>query len=183
MQNKGKAWTNMSTGERKAVLIGWLAVLGVCAYFFWPSKSIEPLTIAPQPANPVLIPAVVTFTKASPEALAVAHQYFADIEQAMEFGLNSLKTKSLKSVGEHSRRFSVLADQGKELFGATIAEHLGQCGIAGNFARAWWQAQVGAAMKGGIESTPGEIQSDLNLYKSRRIDCLNAIAEGLPSDS
>ncbi|SFB28309.1 hypothetical protein SAMN05216248_10453 [Pseudomonas simiae] len=183
MQNKGKAWTDMSTGERKAVLIGWLAVLAIGAYFFWPSKSIEPLANGPQNENPALLPAAVTFTKASPEAMAIANQYFADVEQAMELGLNSLKSKSLKSMGDHSRRFSALADQGKALFGATIADHFGQCGIAGNFARAWWQAQVGAALKGGIESTPGEVQSNLSIYESRRVDCLNTIAEGLRGNS
>lgn len=183
MKSKSRSWAEMSAGERKAVLIGWLAVLAIGTYFFWPSESVEPLNIAPQPENPVLTPVVVTFKRASPEALVAANRYFADVEQAMELGLNILKSKNLKLLGEHSRQFSVLADQGKDLFGATIADPLGRCGIAGNFARTWWRAQVGAVMNGGVESTPNEIKSDFTIYESSRVDCLNTISEGLQSNS
>ncbi len=182
MQKKSKSWKDLSTGERKAVLVGWAAILAIGAYFLWPSNPTETVQEAPPHEIAVVTAPTITYAKASPEALVSANQYFADIEKAMSLGVEILKSQNVTSVGEHSRRFSALADQGKELFGATIADPLGYCGMAGTFARTWWQTQVGAAMKGGVEVTPDEIQTDFNLYQSKRKDCLSTFTEGFETN-
>lgn len=177
------SWKDMSPSDRKAVGVGLVAILSISAYLLWPSP--QPLT-PDQPAAaspPALTMSAVTHTFASPEALASASQYFADIDAAMLTGVAILKSSDIKSLGKHSRRFSELVDQGYDLFGGTIAHPLGACGSAGNFARTWWNAQVSAAGKGGAESVAGEIQSDLDVYNSKREECLSMLKPSAATNS
>ena len=179
---KGSSWKDMTTGERKAVLVGWVVVVAVGAYFLWPADSAEPIKEPAQSQVALAATVPPTYLVGTTEAQTRANAYFADIDKAMGHGIEVLKSQDVKSVGEHSRRFSALADQGKALFGATFAEPLGYCGMAGNYARTWWHAQVGAAMKGGVEATPGEIQSGLQEYQLKRKDCLSTITEGIETN-
>jgi hypothetical protein len=177
------SWKNLSASDRKAVGVGLVAILAISAYLLWPSPHPQTPDQPAQAPAPAAAMSAVTHTRVSPEALASATQYFADIDGAMLTGVAILKSSDIQSLGKHSRRFSELVDQGYDLFGGTIAYPLGTCGSAGNFARTWWNAQISAARKGGVESVPGEIQSDLDQYQSKREECLSMLTPSAATNS
>ncbi|NBB09326.1 hypothetical protein [Pseudomonas sp. SLFW] len=177
------SWKDMSPSDRKAAVVGLVAILGISAYLLWPSPQPQTPDQSVITSTPAVAMSSVTHTQASPAALASATQYYADIDGAMLSGVAILKSSDIHSLGKHSRRFSELVDHGYDLFGGTIAHPLGACGSAGNFARTWWHAQISAARKGGIESVPGEIQSDLDIYNAKRDECLSMLTPAATTNS
>lgn len=171
-EKKGKSWSEMSGGEKKAVLAGWAAILVVASWFFLPSNEERPSatlpTVAPAETQ------APTYQVASSEALAAAKQYLGELDQAMIDSITVLKTGDLQGQHDQSKYFGAQVEKGQELFGATIFESLGRCFAAGNFARSWWQAQLSAARKGGVESVPGSIEDTLNEYQMNRTQCLES---------
>lgn len=171
----GKSWGEMSNGERKAVLVGWAAIIVLAGWFFWPGgdeKSAElPVAADVKPAKEA---AEITYQAASPEALAAATRLMAELDAAMQDGMPVLETGDPHAMGAHSRHFGTLVDSASARFGSTIFEPLGRCGVASNFARAWWQAQISATLKGGVESAPGSIRDALEQFQINRAECLQS---------
>ncbi|KII30055.1 hypothetical protein [Pseudomonas fluorescens] len=114
------------------------------------------------------------FKDASPESLKQATQQMNALSKAMTDGVAILKRGDPAAITSHSKRFSALVASGESQFGTTIFEPLGSCGIAGNFSRTWWNAQLFAAYKGGIEQRPGSIKDALSEFQAKRDDCLQS---------
>lgn len=174
-EKKGKSWSEMSGGEKKAVLVGWAAILVVAGWLFLPSNEEQPPATPPAPESTAPAePQVPTYQAASSEALAAAKQYLGELDQAMIDSIAVLKTGELQGQHDQSKYFGAQVEKGQALFGATIFEPLGRCFAAGNFARSWWQAQLSAARKGGVESVPGSIKDALHEYQMNHSECLKA---------
>lgn len=171
-EKKGKSWSEMSGGEKKAVLVGWAAILIVAGWFFLPSNEERPPATLPvaAPAEPQ----APVYQAASSEALAAAKQYLGELDQAMIDSIAVLKTGELQGQHDQSLYFGAQMEKGQALFGATIFEPLGRCFAAGNFAHSWWQAQLSAARKGGVESVPGSIKDTLKEYRMNHAECLKS---------
>lgn len=171
---KGKSWSDLGSGEKKAVLVGWAAIVVVAAYFLWPgAKMPEQIRPAPSsPDSPASTPSVL-YMAPGKESGAAATQLMAELEKAMRDGVDLLKVGDLSAITAHSRLFTSLAKSGESKFGATVFEPLGRCGVASTYARAWWQAQLNAAHHGGQDST-GAIKSALEQYQMNRTECLKS---------
>ena len=168
-----KSWAELSGSERKAVLAGWAAIIAVVGWFFWPgggelSAAQQPETAVAEPVSPP----VAAYQQASPEALAAAKQYLAELDQAMIDSIAVLKMGELQGQHDQSKYFGAQMEKGRAMFGASIFEPLGRCFAAGNFARAWWSAQLDAARKGGVETVPGSIQDALSQYQVSSAECV-----------
>lgn len=171
-KKKGKSWSEMGSGEKKAVLVGWTAIIVVGGYFLLPGTKGESPQ-APAPVATSSTPAAI-YTQPSVEALAAAEQYLAGLDRAMADSIAVLKAGKLQERHDQSKRFGALVDKGTALFGATIFEPLGRCFGAGNDARNWWHAQLAAASNGGTESAPGWIEGALGDYQMNRTECLKS---------
>lgn len=161
-----------TTAKKVAPLLTW-AILGVMGwYWLTPDKPtpVEPVAAQTSEAPP---PATV-YTSASPQALASATQYLADLDTAMTQGLQILKANNLKDLSTHSQHFKTLRETGQAQFGRSVFEPLGNCASAGIFANSWWQAQVSAARRDGEETTPGAIQDQLSELQNSKNECLKA---------
>lgn len=162
-----------TTAQKIAPLLTW-AILGVMGwYWLTPNKPtpVEPVAAQTSEAPP---PATV-YTSASPQALASANQYLADLDTAMTQGLQILKANNLKDLSTHSQHFKTLRETGQVQFGRSVFEPLGHCASAGIFANSWWQAQVSATRQGGKSSVPGASQSHLAEYETNRAMCMEAV--------
>lgn len=160
----------MSSGEKKAVLVGWVGIIAVACWFLWPSKEapvIQPLA----PTEGERIPLGPVYSKGGPDALKIAKQLMADLDRAMQDSSGVATQGDLQALGAHSRRFNDLAASAKAQFGSTIGDPLGRCGIASGNARSWWHAQL-AARKDGVEPIPGAIREFLGQYQENRKTCL-----------
>lgn len=169
---KAKSWSEMSPGERKAVLVGWAAIVAVAAYFLWPSKESQEQA-APAPVFSTSAPPQALYTAPGGKAAEAASQLMSDLESAMRGGMDVLKAGDSPSISAHSRLFKSLTKSGGDNFGSTIFEPLGRCGVASTYAQAWWQAQLDAARHGGEDST-GAIKSALEQYQMNRAECLKS---------
>ncbi|MDP3847563.1 MAG: hypothetical protein Q8R10_14185 [Pseudomonas sp.] len=176
-KQKSKSWRDMSAAEKKAVVIGWAVILVVAGYFLIPADEGKPVpesvTAAVVSAAPAEIDPAI-YTKPSVEALARATQYLAELDKAMNDGAVVLKTGDPTALGAHSKHFTSLVENGKAQFGNMTFEPLGRCFGAGNDARNWWHAQLGAASRGGTESAPGWIKRGLDDYQVSRAECLKS---------
>jgi hypothetical protein len=172
-KKKNKSWGEMSGGERKAVLVGWAAIIVLAGWFFLPGEEEQskPPKPAPMVDEPARAPAS-TYQAASAEALAAAKQYLEELDQAMIDSIAVLKAGELQGQHDQSKYFGAQVDKGRALFGATIFEPLGRCFAAGNFARAWWQAQLSAARNGGVESVLESIKDALSEYQMNSAECI-----------
>lgn len=172
-KKKSKSWGEMSPAEKKAVLVGWVAVVLVAGYFLMPSE--EPLPAPPTFAEaPAEKPSPV-FSGPSPESLDAATQLLTDLDAAMIDGMDVLKIGDAHAMGAHSRRINALVESAYTNFGSTIFEPLGRCGVASNYARSWWRAQTSAVLKGDAESAPGAIRDALEQFQVNRDDCLQEV--------
>lgn len=177
-KKQAKPWKDMTSGERKAVLVGWVAIVAVGAYVFWPSKHDAPTTsIELAEASSAVTAPAATYTQPNSQSLASAQQYLSEVDQALADGEPLLATTDPTVLGQHSRRLSELTEQGKALFGETVFAPLGRCGVTGMFARTLWQAKVSATLRGS-EATPGQIQSAEDQYLSQRRECLGTFSQG-----
>lgn len=169
----GKSWNEMSGGERKAVLVGWAAIVVLAGWLLLPSndEEVAPSDTAVMSIEPVMMPEAI-YQTASPEALASAKQYLQELDQAMIDSIAVLKTGELQGQHDQSKYFGAQVEKGQSLFGVTIFEPLGRCFAAGNHARAWWHAQLAAARKGGTETAPGSIKDALAAYRVSSSECL-----------
>jgi hypothetical protein len=169
-QNKNNAQTEKTTVQKFASVVSWLMVAAIFWYWLSPSATtpIEPALTdaAKQPQTPTI------YTEASPQALASATQYLADLDDAMSQGLLILKANDLKDLSTHSQHFKILRETGQAQFGRSVFEPLGHCASAGIFANSWWQAQVSATRKGG-EADPTAANAHLDQYRVNRSECLN----------
>lgn len=180
MQKQSKSWKDMTAGERKAVLVGWVAIVVVAGWFFLPTEESKPHS---PPAAEVAMPDAKTpaFTTPSPEALAAATQIMAELNETMRESSGVVKNGDIGALGVHSRRFNELVATTRNQFGATISDPLGRCGIASDNARSWWHAQLAAVRNNGVEPIPGAIKEALDQYQGNRVDCLESagkIAKG-----
>lgn len=169
---KGKSWSELSSGEKKAVVVGWAAIVIIAGWFFLPSKEDQPTANATK-AEPVAIQGPV-YTTGGPDALAAATKLMADLDKTMLDSPAVFSQGDVQVLGVHSRRFNDLVASAKTQFGATIYDPLGRCGIASGNARSWWHAQTDAARKNGVESIPGAIKDFLDQYQENRKECLAA---------
>lgn len=170
-KKQGKSWSELSSGERKAVVVGWVAIIVIAGWFFLPSKEEQPSTstVTEIVAAEVKAP---DYTVASPDAFAAATRLMAELDKTMLDSSAVMSNGDVVALGAHSRRFGDLVASARKQFGATISESLGRCGIASNNARSWWQAQLAAAHKNGVEPIPGAIKEALDQYQENRLDCL-----------
>lgn len=169
---KGKSWSEMGPREKKAVLVGWAAIVVVAAYFLWPSKESHS-EVAQQPAASTATQPPVLYNTPGGKAAEAAAQLMSSLERAMRDGVEVLKAGDLPAISEHSRLFADLTKSGTSQFGSTVFEPLGRCGVAGTYARAWWQAQLDSARHGGQDPT-GAIKSALDEYQMNRTECLKS---------
>lgn len=170
-KKKGKSWSELSSGEKKAVVVGWAAIVIIAGWFFLPSKEDQPTpSVITSSSEPVVVKAPV-YSTGGPNALAAATKLMADLDKTMLDGPAVVSQGNVQSLGAHSRRFSDLVASAEAQFGATIGDPLGRCGIASGNARSWWQAQL-AAQKSGAEPVPGAIKEFLGQYQENRKDCL-----------
>lgn len=169
---KGKSWGEMSPGERKAVLVGCVAIIAFATYFLWPSKESQEPAAHP-PVASTSAPPQVLYAAPGGKAAEAASLLMSDLESAMRDGMDVLKAGDLPSISAHSRLFNNLTKSGGDNFGSTIFEPLGRCGVASTYARVWWHAQLDAARHGGEDST-GAIKSALEQYQMNRAECLKS---------
>lgn len=159
--------------KKIAPLLTWAILVAIGWYWLTPNK--------PTPVEPVVAqtsetqPPPAAYTSASPQALASATQFLADLDTAMAQGLPILKANNLKDLSTHSQHFKTLREAGQAQFGRSAFEPLGNCASAGIFANSWWQAQVGAVRQGGEETVPGAIQSHRDEYDTNKEACLQAV--------
>lgn len=159
-----------TTAKKVAPLLTW-AILGVMGwYWLTPNKPtpVEPVAAQTSEAPP---PATV-YTSASPQALARATQYLADLDTAMTQGLQILKANNLKDLSTHSQHFKALRETGQAQFGRSVFEPLGHCASAGIFANSWWQARLSAARQGIAGRLSSAIQSNFEEFRKNRDECL-----------
>ncbi|UVK85211.1 hypothetical protein LOY46_11205 [Pseudomonas sichuanensis] len=172
-KKKGKSWSELSSGEKKAVVVGWAAIVIFAGWFFLPSKEAQPTAnVATSEVSPAVVQGPV-YTTGGPDALAAANKLMAGLDKAMLDSPAVVSQGDVQALGAHSRRFSDLAASAEAQFGATIGDPLGRCGIASGNARSWWQAQL-AAQKNGAEPVPGAIKEFLQQYQENRQTCLEA---------
>ncbi|VVM95463.1 hypothetical protein PS619_03048 [Pseudomonas fluorescens] len=172
-QNKNNAKKEKTIAQKVALAVSWIIVAASVWYWLSPSATtpIDPAiaqTAEQQQARTVC-------TSASPQALASATQYLADLDSAMSRGVQILKTNNLKDLSAHSQRFKALRETGQAQFSRSVFEPLGHCAAAGIFANSWWQAQVSATRQGGKSSVPGASQSHLAEYETNRAMCMEAV--------
>jgi hypothetical protein len=172
-QNKNNVKTENTTARKITTAVSWAIVAAIVWYWLSPSATtpIDPAisqTAEQQQASTV-------YTSASPQALASATQYLADLDSAMSRGVQILKAKNLKDLSAHSQHFKALRETGQTQFGRSVFEPLGHCAAAGIFANSWWQAQVSATRQGGKSSVPGASQSHLAEYETNRAMCMKAV--------
>jgi hypothetical protein len=172
-QNKNNAKTEKTTAQKVALAVSWIIVAASVWYWLSPNEPIPVKPAVVQTAEQQQTPTV--YTSASPQALASATQYLADLDNAMTQGLQILKTNNLNDLSAHSQHFKSLRETGQTQFGRSVFEPLGHCASAGIFANSWWQAQISAARQGGKETVPGAIQSQLNEFQVNRTDCLKSV--------
>lgn len=163
-------WKNRPAAEKTALIIGWAVVALIMVYWFLPSKP------APTEPSQSLVsevqPPTAQHTRASAQALTSAIQYLSQLDNAMAEGIHILKANQLPELAAHSQVFKSLLENGHVQFGRSVFQPLGRCSAAAVFANSWWQAQVSAARRGGTESVPGSIQSNLDEYKINQAECL-----------
>ncbi|HCT4763199.1 hypothetical protein ACP0IK_28405 [Pseudomonas aeruginosa] len=170
-EKKSKSWGELSSGEKTAVILGWLAIIAVAGWFFLPGKEEPSEVSAVVTTAPTTAPAA-TFQTASPEALAAATTFVGALDKAMLDGADVLQVGDLATISKHSQDLSALMKSGRSQFGSSVFEPLGYCFSAGVHAQSWWLAQIRAAGKGGVEPVPGEIMSILKQYQEHRAACL-----------
>lgn len=164
---------NNPAPKKIATLITWAIIIAIVWYWLTPNA---PVPVEPPAAQASEAPPPPTvYTNASPQALASAIQYLADLDSAMTQGLQILKTNNLQDLSAHSQHFKTLRETGQTQFGRSVFEPLGHCASAGIFANSWWQAQVSANRQGGKENVPGAIQSQLNEFQVNRAECLKSV--------
>ncbi len=151
-----------TTAQKIAPLLTWAILVAIGWHWLTPNK--------PTPVEPV-----AAHTSASPQALASATHYLADLDTAMNQGLQILKANNLKDLSTHSQHFKTLRETGEVQFGSSVFEPLGHCASAGIFANSWWQAQVSAVRQGDEETVPGAIQSHRDEYDTNKEACLQAV--------
>ena len=163
---------NHAAPKKIPTLITWAIIIAIAWYWLTPNNPIPVEPPAAQ-ANEAPPPATL-YTNASPQALASATQYLADLDSAMTQGLQILKANNLRDLSAHSQHFKTLRETGQAQFGRSVFEPLGHCASAGIFANSWWQAEVSATRQGGKETVPGAIQSHLDEFKINREECVKA---------
>lgn len=165
-------WKDRPTAEKTALIIGWGVVALIMVYWFLPSK---PAPTAPsQSIVSEVQPPTAQHTRASAQALTSATQYLSQLDNAMAEGIHILKANQLPELAAHSQVFKSLLENGHVQFGRSVFQPLGRCSAAAVFANSWWQAQVSAVRRGGTESIPGSIQSNLDEYKINQAECLKS---------
>lgn len=135
----------------------------------------EPVKQAPPPAvtSAEKKPSGPEYTQPSQESLKAAKELIEALNRAVGVSIEILTNGfELSKVSAHSRYFDELNAKAESRFGSTIFEPIGRCGIAANWARTWWLAQVSTALNGGIESAPGSIKSAYEQFKQDRHECL-----------
>jgi len=172
-QNKNNAKTQKTTAQKVATAVLWVIVVASVWYWLSPSATtpIDPAisqTAEQQQASTV-------YTSASPQALASATQYLADLDSAMSRGVQILKANNLKDLSAHSQHFKALRETGQAHFGRSVFEPLGHCASAGIFANSWWLAEISAKRNADKETTQGT-QSHWEQYSSNKEMCLKAVA-------
>lgn len=173
MSKSATSWKDMSTAERKAVLVGWAAIIIVAGWFFWPSREEPPAEAPAVTESQIAGNQAPVFLEGGPNALTAAAKLMSDLDNAMLDGPDVILRGDLSALGAHSRRLGDLAASAKAQFGSTIYNRLGRCGIASGNARSWWNAQL-AARKDGTEPVPGAIKDFLNQYQENKEICLEA---------
>ncbi|CAI8823326.1 DUF3347 domain-containing protein [Pseudomonas sp. IT-232MI5] len=168
-QNKNNAKTEKTTAQKVALAVSWIIVAASVWYWLSPSATTP---IEPAIAQTAEQQAPTVYTSASPQALASATQYLADLDSAMSRGVQILKANNLKHLSAHSQYFKALRETGQAQFGRSVFEPLGHCASAGIYANGWWLAQVSTVRRTGKETVPGEIQSHLDQFQSSREECL-----------
>jgi hypothetical protein len=172
-QNKNNVKTENTTARKITTAVSWAIVAAIVWYWLSPSATTSEEPAITQTAEQPQTPTV--YTSASPQALASATQYLADLDSAMSRGVQILKANNLKDLSAHSQHFKTLRETGQEQFGRSVFEPLGQCTAAGIFANSWWQAQVSASRSEGKERVPGTIQSHLDEFHTNRTECLKSV--------
>lgn len=172
-RKKGKSWAEMSGGEKKAVLVGWVVVAAILSWLFLPVSKDLPLEQPPTMTVPTDSSAH-TYQTASPEALVAATAFVATIDKAVLDGAGILQDGDLATISKHSQVFVALMDSGRGQFGGSLFEPLGHCFAAGIHAQSWWMAQIHASSNGGVESVSGEVKSAHDEYQANRASCLKS---------
>ncbi|TDV42920.1 hypothetical protein EDF87_11346 [Pseudomonas helmanticensis] len=172
-QNKNNAKTEKTIAQKVALAVSWIIVAASVWYWLSPNEPIPVKPAVAQTAEQQQTPTV--YTSASPQALASATQYLADLDSAMSRGVQILKANNLKDLSAHSQHFKTLRANGQAQFGRSVFEPLGHCASAGIFANSWWQAEVSASRNADKETTQGT-QSHWEQYSSNKEMCLKAVA-------
>jgi hypothetical protein len=163
---------NNPAPKKIPTLITWAIIIAIAWYWLTPNNPIPSEPPAAQISEAPPPPTV--YTSASPQALASATQYLADLDNAMTQGLQILKANNLQDLSAHSQHFKTLRETGQAQFGRSVFEPLGHCASAGIFANSWWQAQVSAARQECKETVPGVIQGQLDQVQANRVECLKS---------
>ncbi|PNG40969.1 hypothetical protein A1354_12415 [Pseudomonas asplenii] len=171
-QNKNNAKTEKTTAQKVATAVSWVIVAASIWYWLSPSAPIQVVPAVAKTAEQHQTATV--YTRASPQALASATQYMADLDNAMTQGLQILKANNLKDLSAHSQHLKTLREKGQVQFGRSVFEPLGHCATAGIFANSWWQAQVSTTRRDGEETAPGAIQDQLSEFHNSKNECLKA---------
>jgi uncharacterized glyoxalase superfamily metalloenzyme YdcJ len=169
-QNKNNAQTEKTIAQKVALAVSWIIVAASVWYWLSPSATTPIDPAIAQTAEQQQAPTV--YASASPQALASATQYLADLDSAMSRGLQILKANNLKDLSAHSQHFKTLRETGQEQFGRSVFEPLGHCASAGIFANSWWQTQLTATRQGQAESVSSAFQGNLEDYRATRDECL-----------
>jgi hypothetical protein len=169
-QNKNNAKTEKTIAQKVALAVSWIIVAASVWYWLSPNDPIPVKPAVAQTAEQQQTPAV--YTSASPQALASATQYLADLDSAMSQGVQILKANNLKDLMAHSQRFKTLRETGQAQFGRSVFEPLGHCAAAGIFANSWWQAKVSAIRQNGGETDAITAYAHLDKYQINRNECL-----------
>ncbi|RRV28620.1 hypothetical protein EGJ23_04365 [Pseudomonas sp. o96-267] len=169
---KGKSWGEMSGGQKKALMVGWVVIAAMLAFIVLPDSD-EPAKTPEQASALAAASPAVTYQTASTEALTAAKQLMSDLDQALQDGLPLLKAGDPRALGAHSQHFDSLVESAYARFGSTIFEPLGSCGVASNFARSSWKTQASAAVNG-ADPVAGAAQDALEQFQGKRVECLEA---------
>ncbi|WP_405123532.1 hypothetical protein ACI514_08470 [Pseudomonas sp. M20] len=172
-QNKNNAKTEKTTAQKVATAVSWVIV--AASIWYWLSPN-EPIRVKPAVAQTAEQQQTHTvYTSVSPQALASATQYLADLDNAMTQGLQILKANNLKDLSTHSQRFKALRESGQTQFGRSIFEPLGHCASAGIFANSWWQAEISAARQADKQLFSEAIENALTELRAHHSECLKAV--------
>lgn len=155
----------MGAAEKVGMVSFWLLIIFLVYWLLIRGSS---------SAQPTSNPAAAPHTSASEQSFLSATRHIASLDKAIADSADILKHGQLQDLGAQSHTFSALVDAGQAQFGSSAFEPLGQCSVAGIFARTWWQAQVSAASNSGFEKIPGSIKDAMNSYKSARDECLKS---------